>query len=272
MEKVFQLHPTLLCNRVCSWCAYETKDLSIPFERIKKELVSMKSRGYRILKISGGGEPLAYPHIIDVLKIASALKYQIFLQTNGDLLNDEIKNLCDDIRISFGDGIPFSVPTILPHGFSYVVSAKPDYNNLNTLLQFAGENNLYVRVTQDDTDMENVPDVEEIKENVSSDIMVFKPGTPEYSRLKSKSGLNAGADGSDRSLNSIWDAKSFHRGENPCPSCESPLLGADGYWYPCCKTHCAGKEIVKGYNEKMRLGKSLLNMPYDGSNCVRCYY
>jgi hypothetical protein len=153
--------------------------------------------------------------------------------------------MCDDIRISFGDGIKFTPPSIEPDGFSYVVTANPDYLNLNAVIRYASAHGLYVRITQDDTAyLDDIPDIEEIKNHA------VKSSNVAY-----------------------WDVKTYHQGLNPCmSSIQSPLIGADGYIYPCCRTQYA-KEVILEYNADMRMGKNLKTIQaFDGSNCVRCYY
>jgi molybdenum cofactor biosynthesis enzyme MoaA len=262
--KVLQIHPTLKCNSFCHWCAYGRQKYNdeLSLEKIYRELSSVHLSGCEMIKISGGGEPTVYGDLIPMLFWARQLGYTVYLQTNGLKLDHLIRQLCCDIRISSGDGKPFVQPEINPNGFSYVVSREPDYDNLNRLIEFAISKGLYVRITQDDTDLENVPTIAEIQSNIARDYesSFINRGVSEANRL-------AAGDYPIR----FWDALDYHRGRNPCPSSESPLLGADGYWYPCCKTHCA-QELVEGYNQSMRLGTEYPQTPYDGSDCRRCYY
>lgn len=261
---ILQIHPTFNCNRNCDWCAYdgnqEKEELSL--ETLQRQLIYAAQTGCKILKISGGGEPTIYSHIMSLLYFAKKLGFIIYLQTNGIILDQQMRNLCYDIRISFGDGIPFEKPQIQPDGFSYIISQNPDYDNMNAVIEYAIMNNCYVRVTQDDTDIDNIPSIEEIRmHSFTVEDALIKSGTSESNRLSPK-GI---------STVRFWDAKNYHIGINPCPCYQSPLFGADGFWYPCCKTHCA-IELTQGYNETMRLGMEYPGIPYDGSGCQRCYY
>ena len=272
--QIIQIHPTFNCNRSCSWCAYgmrNQKKTELPLEDLQHQLGYAMQTGCRIVKISGGGEPTIYSDFIPLLYVARWLGFTIYLQTNGIVLDKQMRILCDDIRISFGDGIPFEIPKIQPDGFSYIVSQNPDYDNMNAVIEYVLENSCYVRITQDDTDLDNIPSIEEIQAHSMVAVRLIKGGTTELSRLEPK--VSAGVAVSNFPIDAVrfWDAKDFHTGINPCPCHQLPLFGADGFWYPCCKTHVA-KELTQGYNKSMRLGTEYPEVPYDGSTCRRCYY
>lgn len=242
-----QIHPTSLCNRNCSFCSYRESDLDceLDFNQIVEHMLDAKRLGCKELKVTGGGEPLMYSDIHAVLYLAKRWGYKIYLQTNGILLNRVHRAMCDDIRISYGDGIKFKPPKILPDGFSYVVTTEPDYVNLNNIIRYSVANDMYVRITQDETaNLDDLPEIDETKSHL------VKSRNVKY-----------------------WDVKSYHKGANPCkPSIQSPLIGADGYIYPCCRTQYA-QDVTLGYNTNMRMGRDLNKIqPYDGSGCVRCYY
>lgn len=260
MISMLQIHPTLECNRHCSFCSYrddiDTDALS--FSVISNHLRQAALLGCKALKVSGGGEPLLYPDIVSLFRRAKNFNLKIYLQTNGMLLNDIHRSLCDDIRVSYGDGISFDEEkeNIKPDGYSYIVTSKPDYVNLKHLMEYAIQHSLYVRVALDDTSVD-VPRPEEILHHIPS-LRLHKgattiPITHKYT---------------------LWDNNHFHQGRNPCSSSiKTPLLGADGYWYPCCRTQFALEHKVWRYNRKMRMGMGTLPLkPYDGSSCTNCSY
>lgn len=284
--KIFQLHPTLLCHQDCAWCPYHSmhEDKEIPLAEIQRQLGRYRST-CDILKISGGGSPLLYSDFDALLFLARQLGYKIYLQTeNNPLLNDFVRGYCHDIRVSFGDGVPFLPPLIPVDGLSYVVSANPEYENLNAVINYALEHNHYVRVTQDDTDLANIPTIEEIKSHIPPTPFTkgvsntIHAGTSEADRLSGKSPYPLytpflkGGRGDYKGGNNLrfWDALDYHQGKNPCPCYASPLLTPLG-WFPCCKTHVA-KGLAAGYNQAMSLGVEYPQTPYDGSGCSRCYY
>ena len=282
--KIIQLHPTLYCEQNCTWCPYQGShdDSEIPFAEIQRQLLRYRS-STNILKISGGGSPTLYRDFAELLKFARQVGYEIYLQTeNSPLLDSLVREYCHDIRVSFGDGIPFSPPNISVDGFSYVISRSPEYDNLNELITYAEKKRMYVRVTQDDTDLENIPTIEQIMTHI-------KPPNPQPPNPPCPLIRGLGVGGSQGGINTIpagttegnrltgfgfnlrfWDALDYHHGKNPCPCYDSPLLTPLG-WFPCCKTHVA-QGLSAGYNETMNLGWEYPETPYDGSGCSRCYY
>ena len=271
---MIQIHPTLNCNNRCSFCSYrESRGLTIddcrlmiektsqssiinqqsrelPYDKIEKVLYRAKCLGYTELKISGGGEPLLYKRIISLLCLAKYSGYYTYLQTNGTMLSMVHKRFVDDVRISIGDGIDFAKCKTkhFANGYNYVVTANPDYDNLNNVIMSAINHNQYVKITQDDTDIENAVSMDEIRNHI--------PQNP---------------------LITLWDVFSYQEGTNPCES-KSPLLGADGYWYPCCRTQYAKGKDLKTYDAEMRIGnidddlEIVTKSSFDGSQCNRCYY
>jgi len=211
MQKIIQLHPTSDCNRIgskeCSFCSYRDNDDKhyLDKNRMINALIDGVCYDYNIAKFSGGGEPLLHPDIENIMSIAQLFGYTNYLQTNGDYLQNVHRDLVHDIRVSFGDGIKFSVPKIKVDGYSYVVTSQPDYNNLNNLIDYAICTKSYVKVTQDDTGS-NVPSIREIISNTIESPLV-----------------------------TYWDVNVYHQGFITCPSAiKSPVLGYDGYFYPCC--------------------------------------
>jgi len=160
------------------------------------------------------------------------------------------KRFVDDVRISIGDGIDFAKCKTkhFANGYNYVVTANPDYDNLNNVIMSAINHNQYVKITQDDTDIENAVSMDEIRNHI--------PQNP---------------------LITLWDVFSYQEGTNPCES-KSPLLGADGYWYSCCRSQYAKGKDLKTYDTSMRLGsidddlEIVTKSSFDGSQCNRCYY
>ena len=249
---LLQIHPTLNCNRRCSFCSYRENgyDAELPYDKLEKVLCRAKELGYTELKISGGGEPLLYERIISLLCLAKYLGYYIYLQTNGTMLSAPYRRFTDDVRISMGDGIDFNQCKTkhFANGYNYVVTANPDYDNLNNVIRSAIAHNQYVKVIQDDTDIENAVSMDEIRSHIPQNELI-----------------------------TLWDVFNYHQGTNPCPS-KSPLLGADGYWYSCCRPQYSKGKNLASYDETMRIGSIdddlaiVTKTLFDGSQCKRCYY
>ncbi|MFQ5835037.1 MAG: radical SAM/SPASM domain-containing protein [bacterium] len=83
--------PTLRCNLRCSMCTWthepEHKELS--FEEIIKILEDLKELGVRVVRYTGGGEPLVFPRFIDLMKTTKEMGFFGHLTTNGLLLTED---------------------------------------------------------------------------------------------------------------------------------------------------------------------------------------
>lgn len=87
--EMVELHVTNLCNHECKWCIYREinddkksvmkKEQAI---RLIDELSEVNCKG---IVFSGGGDPLTYPHILEVIEYASAKGLMCSLITNGGM-------------------------------------------------------------------------------------------------------------------------------------------------------------------------------------------
>jgi len=96
--------PTNICNVNCSWCSsseLRRKQVqSIP-DKVLLELPEFLSKwGVRSVVISGGGEPLLHPKIVDFLKLLGEKKLKVGLMTNAvNMDTDEIrKAIVENVR------------------------------------------------------------------------------------------------------------------------------------------------------------------------------
>jgi hypothetical protein len=243
--KILQIHPTLACNRNCSFCSYSAEDRSqrLDWGVFVRYVSQADNLGCRASKVTGGGEPLMHPQIHAMLRQLKMLGWYVQLQTNGDLLTPEFWQLADDIRVSVSDDAPFR-SNLFATSYCYVVTQQFDAVNLQRAVDDATERGLSLKITQDVMALGEVPTVSEI----ASAITVAR-----------------------RDLVTFWDAYQYEQGKTTCPSAsESPLLGADGHLYPCCWPQNAQVQ-VHGYNRHMRCDGQL-PLSFDGSQCVRCYY
>ncbi len=109
------LNPTELCNRKCEFCprvdesVYPNQNLNIDLklcQKIHDELIGINYKGGIVL--SGYGEPMLHPKIIELVKIlADGIILEIV--TNGDTLNVELvkklfENGLDIMIVSLYDG------------------------------------------------------------------------------------------------------------------------------------------------------------------------
>jgi radical SAM protein with 4Fe4S-binding SPASM domain len=81
----FQLCPTGTCDFNCPFCSVgeRNKRLSIPLEDILKGLKDFKELGAKAVEITGGGNPLLYPKINEVIDYAHKLGYDIGVISNS---------------------------------------------------------------------------------------------------------------------------------------------------------------------------------------------
>lgn len=113
-----RLKPTNICNQHCSYCTYGSGDTTqktqnrdnivhsnmIPWEKFKEIVRDMGKMGVKAVTLSGGGEPLTYPNILDAVKLIKSYNIDLSLISNGMLLKDELaEEFCSAkwVRISF---------------------------------------------------------------------------------------------------------------------------------------------------------------------------
>ncbi len=82
------LNLTGYCNGGCNFCTQKNIErVNMPLESAKKVLSMYKVAGAEGLELTGGGEPLMYPYINEVIKYAKAYNYEVGIITNGMLMN-----------------------------------------------------------------------------------------------------------------------------------------------------------------------------------------
>lgn len=268
-----QFYPTNLCNLSCSWCSCAGRDdsLSLPKKDIEPLIRMFVFLGMKSATITGGGDPLMYPYIDDLLWSLSNYKVAIGMVTNGTLLHvklrPELTKRIEWIRISAGDGREFSSnyfehldhiisrTSHIDYAFSYVVTNEPDYEQIGRILEFAEEQSFtHVRLVTDLMDITNAEDMKTVKEQLHG-----MPG---------------------EQLVIYQDRKQYTAGFKRCLiSLLKPLVGPDGMIYPCCGVQYALPEPRKDLEPSMSMGhwrefaeRSIRQNAFDGSNCVVCYY
>lgn len=94
-----RIKPTNRCNHSCIYCSYapgndcpvsETINMKdeIPKEKILEILEDFQDIGVKAITYSGGGEPLIYPAIIEVMKKTLDFGIDLSIITNGQKLNE----------------------------------------------------------------------------------------------------------------------------------------------------------------------------------------
>lgn len=99
---------TLRCNSKCTFCAiwkdienFKLREQTI--DEIEKNLIDLKKLGVKIIDFTGG-EPLLYPHLSEVLKIAKRYGFYTTITTNCLLypeIAQKLKGYVDVLQFSF---------------------------------------------------------------------------------------------------------------------------------------------------------------------------
>lgn len=267
-----QLIPTNRCNLNCSFCSCKNRSKSdeLSIEQITALLQELYAFGCRAITITGGGEPLLHPRINDIIEMCGALGIKIGLVTNGVALTNLHRKAAHRLtwcRISCSDELKLSaarqliISDAVDHSpavdwaFSYVVGEKFDPDNLAEYIAFANKKKFsHVRVVSDLIDLDNCPEMEQIKAKVKELV--------------------------DDSLVIYQGRKNYQAGHKDCYiSLLKPVIGADGYIYPCCGAQYAHQEQTLDLSHDMRMGhiKDIRSIYFDqkvfnGSKCFRCYY
>ncbi len=101
------IHPTNACNAKCPMCRYadlRAANESIPLDVLMRAIRDLGEMGTKSIVISGGGEPIIYNGLSEVIEVASSLGIKIGLVTNFIRVSEKLmKAIVDNlswIRIS----------------------------------------------------------------------------------------------------------------------------------------------------------------------------
>lgn len=108
-----QIHlmPCNRCNSNCKWCSYRLKNwrnsqefdrnAELPWPVMDQLVADLDSIGVRAIELTGGGEPLLYTHIVELLDSLADTHMDTALVTNGMLLTDFIADRLFDTRLKW---------------------------------------------------------------------------------------------------------------------------------------------------------------------------
>lgn len=246
-----KIHPTNNCDLNCSFCSFSRRDKSaeLEFGVVEGFLHLVKGLGCEAVTITGGGEPLLYPKINDVVSLASRLGIRVGIITNGKRLSNlNCWSKVDWCRISFSDEREYDGKAVCDCdvGYLYVVTETPNWVNLQRVINAVTESSriLYLVITPD----------------INCTITVDKI-------LRNVTGLNE----------KIFFAKEGTGvGVKEClVSLLKPNLAPDAYIYPCSNVH----KVNSGWPGEMRMCHAsdfrkayLSQRAFDGSECKSCPY
>lgn len=152
-----QMAPTSECNLKCVFCSNvnRTKHESLEADQVEALLTSLSTLGLRTVEWTGGGDPLLWEPLEDVMALAEDLGLEQGLITNGVAL----KNFGSDffaklmwVRVSLNclDYLPNIEIPDMPHstlGFSYVINERTPSNIFAKLQKYVEEYEpTYVRI------------------------------------------------------------------------------------------------------------------------------
>lgn len=128
---MLQVHPSLACNLTCGHCYSSSGPgarQGVPVDVLTHHVRAAARLGYRVLAVSGG-EPLMYPGLADVLRVARDSGMTTAVTTNGTLLRSrrfqEIMDLVDTLAISVDGPEPLHDAIRGPGAFARMVSGLP---------------------------------------------------------------------------------------------------------------------------------------------------
>lgn len=91
-----RIKPTNRCDHGCEYCSYRDEQSvtntgfdmrdSIPFEKLREVIADCAAMGVRAVTFSGGGEPLLYPRIDEVMQLVLDKGIDLSLITHGQYL------------------------------------------------------------------------------------------------------------------------------------------------------------------------------------------
>ena len=159
------LAPTDRCNLNCSFCSVKNREMDeLDFEELKLALVDLYTLGLKSVVLSGGGEPILYPYINELISFIKVLDMDVGLITNGINLNKKITieslQQLTWIRISLNSldyvkQLELELPEDLDVGLSYVWNEKTDDEVLYKVELLANRLKVnFVRVVPDCSDIE----------------------------------------------------------------------------------------------------------------------
>jgi MoaA/NifB/PqqE/SkfB family radical SAM enzyme len=260
-----QLYPTNKCNLKCNFCsvADREKDIELDIEKIKTFFNRFNT--IQSVSISGGGEPLLYSKIKELIDFLYDKNIKIGLVTNGYLFDkldfETIKKLTwcriSLSEISNGKLINILRPYIdginIDWAFSFV--AEKDYiGSIHVIKNFY--DNFEHRITH----MRIVGNI--IDDSCIEDIKNFFYDLKEYEKLI------------------IQTRQAYLHGSNNCYlAVVKPVVQADGNIIACCGAQYATMENKRDCSKLLTLGnidnldKLFIDNYFNTNNvCKKCYY
>jgi organic radical activating enzyme len=257
--------PTNRCNLNCPFCSCAGRDQSeeMPIDVAVKVICNFARLGCKAVTVTGGGEPLCYGPLMEMLQEFHHYGIDIGLVTNGLLFNRlslATVSLLTWCRISNADGRSLTpayrrildrvteVP--IDWAFSHVVSKEPNLEEIRQVVEYARAKHFtHVRLVGDLMEPEAVPFAPVMDALTGIDDLVIYQPRKEYSQ--STSCL-------------IGYVK--------------PVVAPNFRMYLCCGVQYALDPTRRDMPEELSMGSALnLDSVYEKPepyrvHCNRCYY
>lgn len=268
-----QFIPTNKCNLNCSFCSCsnENRSQEMPLRDMVRAVDLLAAHGTVGMTITGGGEPMMYPHLQNLLEFAYWKEIKTGLVTNGLLLHPNKAfslNTLSWCRISYGDDRDefskehvadlLQLVALTRHigwAISYVVSKNPNMERIKQAIALAAAlKATHIRFVADLLCADQVP-MQEVEKELES-----------YLELCT--------------VPVIFQARSKPEKEQDCYICYlKPVVAPDLKVYACCGVQYALPTPTRNLPKQLCLGSiwnfasSRRNKPFPGAKaCVTCYY
>lgn len=136
---------TNTCNYNCSYCIFssETKkyENELTTNEVKRTIDELKKNNFTYIKFTGG-EPFTRKDIIEILKYASELGFDMDISTNASLITDEIAKELEKIK--------FPMVHVSLDGYDKIsheyVRGKNTFERTLKGIRYLTDNNVYTRI------------------------------------------------------------------------------------------------------------------------------
>ncbi len=133
---------TYECNFKCKYCyirqSYKSRNKELTTEEIYSILRQLKKIGCYYLGFTGG-EPFIRKDILDVLKYAKNLGFEIIIYTNGSLIN---KNTMEQLFFLRPNKIDITIPAMGREVFEKITGVKGSYNKVFNAVSLLHKNKI----------------------------------------------------------------------------------------------------------------------------------
>ncbi|MFZ6008869.1 MAG: radical SAM protein [Bacteroidota bacterium] len=172
-RRMLQVHPSLLCNFVCSHCYSSSSPKSQSFlslSYLSTTLEQACALGYDKLSVSGG-EPMLYPFLKEILCLAKALGMTTSFVTNGSFPRtkyESLFSLVDTVGVSVDGGAELH---------NTIRGNKNSFRKIDAFLDFAKDlfSNVGISFTLSDQSWEDLPELIDYATSKKVDVFQIHP-------------------------------------------------------------------------------------------------